>query len=578
MLLIFPVCALAQSRKHFSILDYQDTFHSEEVLLIEDAKKNSLELIQKWHQEGYLLASIDSFYTNDTIFISFIHKGNKYIWNQIYISHLPNDLQDLILKKWGKVTSRITNPEELKLLYGIIYEYAEENRYPFAEIYFDSITLKNDTISARMQYEPGIPAKIDSIKVNYDQYISYGFLKNYLGLYHGMPYDIKTFKKINTKISALPFVKQKQPWEIFFGIEKNELNLYLQERKANQANGIIGLQPSQEDEKKYIITADVMFKVYNTFGYAEMFHLSYQQIQNNSPKFNMAVQWPYLFNTKWGIDANFDFLKFDTLFRKTNAHIGAQYQIDEQNYFTFFYETEGNRTIHFDTTYMRIHKKLPSNIDIRKQGIGVTYQLGKLDDVFIPTRGYTAKLTGATYTKKILKNNAIEYIADADIFDYNQLFDTLKNSIFQFKLQSDIQAFYTFGRILTLKISNHNGWIGGNNFIYKNELFTLGGLKMLRGFNEMSVFASNYFMGVIEPRVYIGDNSYVYAFSDFAYLTAHFNDNTIEKKWMKSLGIGAQLNTNTGLFQIAFALGKDGNNPMPYLRDTRVHIGYSLYF
>jgi len=553
-----------------------DTTHFIDISQIYTACNDS---IKQWHAQGYLLASIDSISQQEPYIYIYTHLGSIYKWAELNLSQLPEDLQAILSQQWGSAQQRIFSTEDLALFYNIIYDYAEKKQYPFAEVKFSDVEIIEQKIKATAILDLGSKPTIDSIAVHYNNYLSDKFIKNHLGLYAGMPHDIETFKKINKKVNALPFVKLAQPWDINFGIEQNVFNLYLAERKANQANAIIGLQPTPEgSDKRYTLTADLLFKVYNTFGFGEMFHITYQQIQNASPKFYSAIQWPYLMNSRWGVNASFELTKYDTLFRKTNAYIGTSYMKDENNTFSISYQIESNRIIHFDTAFVRRYKKLPQQIDVKKLGLGLSFQYLRLDDMYMPQKGFSTVLSVSGLKKTIPINNAIDYLNDSDTFNYSQLYEELNQDQWQLILKHEIDYYLTAFKILTLKTSLNSGYISGKEQVFQNEMFMLGGYKLLRGFNELSLFTSHYHVLTFEPRIYIGENSHVHAFTDWAYMNYYHADNSIQYKWMKSFGVGAQLNTNSGLFNIAFALGQDGAQPFPKLKDTRVHIGYSIYF
>ena len=50
--------------------------------------------------------------------------------------------------------------------------------------------------------------------------------------------------------------------------------------------------------------------------------------------------------------------------------------------------------------------------------------------------------------------------------------------------------------------------------IFRNELFQIGGYKLLRGFDEESQYLSQFAIGTVEYRYLVGQNSFFYAFVD----------------------------------------------------------------
>ena len=121
----------------------------------------------------------------------------------------------------------------------------------------------------------------------------------------------------------------------------------------------------------------------------------------------------------------------------------------------------------------------------------------------------------------------------------------------------------------------YGGWISGQR-LFQNELYQVGGFKLLRGFDEQSVYASQYHMASLEFRLLLNRNSYIYLFSDNAYVQSFFNLNNKEG-FYNGFGIGATLETKTGLFSISYALGRNDDIPVQF-RQSKVHFGYVAYF
>ncbi len=65
-------------------------------------------------------------------------------------------------------------------------------------------------------------------------------------------------------------------------------------------------------------------------------------------------------------------------------------------------------------------------------------------------------------------------------------------------------------------IGNQSGFIENEN-LFTNELFRIGGLKTLRGFDEESLTASAYSIFTLEFRYLFDINSYFHVFFDGAY-------------------------------------------------------------
>ena len=104
----------------------------------------------------------------------------------------------------------------------------------------------------------------------------------------------------------------------------------------------------------------------------------------------------------------------------------------------------------------------------------------------------------------------------------------------------------------------------------------LGGNQLLRGFDEESIFATNYVLGTIEYRYLIGQNSYFFVFGDMAYLKNKTNENDFSNRPI-GVGAGMTFETKAGIFGISYALGKLEKTAFEF-RAAKVHFGFVSLF
>jgi len=135
--------------------------------------------------------------------------------------------------------------------------------------------------------------------------------------------------------------------------------------------------------------------------------------------------------------------------------------------------------------------------------------------------------------------------------------------------------YFPFGRQGTLKTSLNAGLFQSDN-IFRNELFQIGGYKLLRGFDEESQYVSQYAIATAEYRYLIGLNSYFFVFADGGWAR---NTSRISKYSHNYLGtgLGLTLETKSSLFTIAWAVGKREDIPFN-LRQSKIHFGFVNYF
>ena len=114
-----------------------------------------------------------------------------------------------------------------------------------------------------------------------------------------------------------------------------------------------------------------------------------------------------------------------------------------------------------------------------------------------------------------------------------------------------------------LKLAVTSGWLFTSSPISQNEQYRIGGNRLLRGFDEESLFATRYAVGTLEYRLLIGRNSYLYAFGDVGYIE-NKTRTTQTKDTPIGFGAGITFETNVGLFGVTLALGQQRGNPVDF--------------
>src|SRR5690606_25258049 len=120
------------------------------------------------------------------------------------------------------------------------------------------------------------------------------------------------------------------------------------------------------------------------------------------------------------------------------------------------------------------------------------------------------------------RNVGIAGIRDGSGFDFGTLYDTLTAPAYQYQLSGDAAYYIPLAARLVRKHASAGGWISGRR-LFRNELFQIGGFRLLRGFDEGSLFVNQYHILTTELRFILGRASNVYLFADNAWLESRIN-------------------------------------------------------
>ena len=531
--------------------------------------------------KGFVTSSIDSVYFDSTVANVVIYLGQQYKW--AHINTTATDIQLLAISGWNEknFTNKAINFDQLKNVQDRMLTYLENNGYPFAKVFLDSINLTGDSATANLVVDKGPLYKIDSIRVYGNARISNDFLQHYLDIPNGSTYSREKLLRISKKLQELSFVEEEHPSNMSLLGTGSVLNLYLKQKRSSQVNALIGFLPNNDQlsSKKLLITGEANVHLRNAFGGGEALGLNWQQLQVKSPRLNIFYRHPYLFRSPLGVDFSFDMLRKDSTYLNINLNFGGSYVLSESESGRIFLQ-------HFQTILSQggvkdaqviATRTLPDIADLKTVALGVEFEKSKTNYRLNPRSGYEFRLGGSAGIKKIKKNNAILELKDPSdpSFDFDDLYDTVKLKSYQLRFISSFAKYFPVGKQGTFKTAVNGGALVSEN-IFRNELFQIGGYKLLRGFDEESQYVTQYAVGTLEYRYLIGLNSFFFGFVDGGWARNNSRSSKITHGYFGT-GLGLALETKSSLFTIAWAVGKRDDTPFN-LRQSKIHFGFVNYF
>jgi len=534
-------------------------------------------LVENLQRKGYLAVSVDSMAVEQNLIKAWIFLGDQYKWGELVIDSSILFVENTKSNAIQSLTGELLTIASIAQLKETMLRNFEENGYPFASVQLDSSYFRGNELCARLRAIKGPLYRIDSLHVEGKLFIKKGFLQQYLAL--GGIYRKSNLDALSGRLLALGFVKESRPWDLsLLGIGAS-VNLYLEPQQSSRFNLLAGLMPSnQQLGGKMLLTGEADLDLKNTFGAGENFMLSWQQLQVKSPRLQIGFQKPYMFKSNAGIDFRFNLLKKDSSFININTRLGLQYEVSKKQVAKLFVQQYASNLIEVDTNFIKRTKKLPVFLDLRTTNIGAELQYNGTDFRFNPRKGMDLNLTLTGGIRKLLKNNSITSLKKDQLnnaFDFSGLYDTMTLSTSQFRMNMRIDQFIQLGQNATIRSGLQAGWINGKK-LFLNELFQLGGIKTLRGFDEESFYASEYAIATIEYRYLIGSSSYLFSFLDAAHLGRKSIQGNMQGKYA-GVGVGLALETKSGLFSLAYAAGK--NKALPFnFRESKIHFGFVSLF
>lgn len=530
--------------------------------------------------KGYVTASLDSLHYDSLSAHAVIFFGESYYWAQVKTDEVDPSLLDAVNWKAKTFPDKPIDFSMLQSWQEKILNHLENNGHPFGKVYLDSVEIQgNNHVSAVLRVEPGPLYKIDSVRVFGSVKISSNFLQRYIDVPDGCLYSKQRLELVSKKLRELPYVEEEKPSDISMVPTGGVLNLYLKPKRSSQVNILFGLLPNsdQVSDKKLLITGEGNLNLKNALGAGETIGLSYQKLQARSQRLNLLYQHPYIFNSPVGFDFAFDMYRGDSVYLNVNLQVGVSYIMSSTHSGKLYFQHFTSIANGINTDSVLETHALPEAADVSAFSIGIDDNVNTTDYNRNPRRGNEFYISTIVGTKKIKKNDQITSLEDANdpSFDFGKLYDTVKLSTYQLKIKAALAKYFPIGKQGTIKTALTAAILQSAN-IFKNELFQIGGFKLLRGFDEESQYLSQYAIATVEYHYLISQNSYFYYLVDGGWGRNNSQNANISHTYL-STGLGLAFETKVGVFNLAWAVGRREDIPFN-LRQSKIHFGFINYF
>lgn len=520
---------------------------------------------------GYLSAAVDSFHHRSNYSDVYIFSGEKYIWKTLHTDTGFKRVATLA----GISGGTVFNLNSLQQSFNNILDFYGGTGYPFASVRLDDVAIVQNEVSAKVLFDPGPFYLFDSIKVSGDLKINPAFLYRYLGLQKGTAYNQNLINQIDEKLGKLLFLDVAQPTTIRMYNSGAVVNIFLSSKSVNQVNALVGFMPANPQQGgKLLVTGEALLNLTNAFAGAENILVNWKQLQEKSPALKLGFRQPYFLRSSIGISLGFDLYKRDTTYLNTNIAAGIFYNAGLHQNVEIFFQNFGTRLLDIDTTSIKTSGKLPDVLDMSSIELGIHYAFNNTNYYLNPRKGWDISVRTSGGAKSIRKNNLITSLKSAT-HQLANIYDSLQLNGYQFKTVLSAAHYFPVGRQSAIKTALQSGFLFTNTYL-KNEVFQIGGYRLLRGFAEGSIFADKYAVGSLEYRYLVQKNAFFSVFSDVG-VTGYEVGGMKQSDFFVSGGAGLSMEMNNIILNIAYALGKQSREKIDF-RQSKIHIGFVALF
>lgn len=518
-------------------------------------------LISDLQKDGYFQASASRPHQLDSLrWETFVTIGPRYDW----VVLAPGNLDPLVQEKTGfreqLFLGRPFSYEQVRQLMEEVLAVAENEGFPFASVQLSQVRIEQEEVRAEVHYQPGPYITFGPLHITGTDQVKADYLATQLRIRQGSAYSERHVRNISRHIRNIPFVELTEAVSVSFQNNEAEIHLALSERKSSQVDALLNFLPNENERGTLLLTGHAEVQLNNLFKSGKQLYLQWRRLQLASQQLSLSYQHPYLFKSPLQAGLSFHFLKEDTLF--LNRRLA--FQID--------YPSASGPVLGLETTLLTSNGIGAADIgatagqsvgDFNVINTGLTVEAHGLNDILFPSQGVhlTAYLGVG---RKTVRNAQPELI---------------QNTFWQPQAQLTFRQYYQIGQLWMLYHRLDGAFLYSQN-LYLNELYRLGGINSLRGFNDNLFFASYYGLSNLEIRLLMEKSkqsqSYLFVFYDQAILGYNLQERVYQDSPL-GLGAGISLTTQAGVFNLVYALGRTKSTRIdPAL--SKIHFGYVSRF
>jgi hypothetical protein len=401
----------------------------------------------------------------------------------------------------------------------------EKSGYAFAKIQLANLEVRNDTLYALLNYDPGQKRKVNAIVINGYEKFPLSHKKELERLFRNTTFNQENIEKLHRTLNQFRFVRSVKYPEILFTKDETQIYTYVEKVKANSFDGYIGF--ANNENGKLIFNGYIDGSLLNALNHGEKIAITWKSNGQSQRTFNLLWDQPYIFKSPLALKAQLNIFKQDSTFQNTQTNFDLGYCINFNSRIYLGYQSA-------------------ESSDIKNSN---TNQLKDFKNSFV-----TAQWNWD------VKNNEADALLFPDRSNCNLKIGTGKRktsdlSNNQFFAQLTIKHQFYLNKRNSIQLKNQSYLLQSEKYL-TNELLRFGGINSIRGFNENTLQANLLSVLCSEYRYTLADNLYLHSVLDYGY----FQDQTTQSSGnLLGLGFGFGLLNKNGLLNFIYANGSTNN-------------------
>ena len=379
--------------------------------------------------------------------------------------------------------------------------------------------------------------KIDAIVYKGYTRLPKQFVKALNKEYLGKNYDDKNLVTMNQTLQNHQFITLEKPPQTLFTQDSTQVFLFMQKKKTNTFDGMIGF--GNDKSEKFTVNGTLNVQLKNMFNSFESIGVYWQRNPDKGQTFDMQTDIPYTFGSNVGLNVNVNIFRQDSTFANVKLLPAIYYHLSPRQKLGLKGTFESSAIL--DSLYT-------GGRDYSTQGIGLWYQYQEGSDIPLFINKSNIRIE-ADFLKT-------KYDATQEQYDQIRYFLFAEHN---FNLSGNH----------FLNIKAESALLSAKNDLSSNELFRFGGWNSMRGFNEQSLISDFYAFAGAEYRYLVNDQAFFDLFAQYGQMS---NKALGISPKLYSLGLGFNFFLPIGLMSFQISNGNQFGNPFKF-NEIKIHWG-----
>ncbi len=524
-------------------------------------------VVDHYRREGYYYARLDSARIDMTastpVVWVHVHRGPKVDVGRVRIRGAETLDSSEVRRLMDTSVGEPLHPRRLEADIQALLDRYEEMGRPLAQIRVTETALDTTTtpqLRLTLRIDEGPALWLQRITVPENARTSPDLLARLADVRIGAPLTNYDPNLLQSRLQESPLFETVGAPELTVTADGGAiLHVPVDEAAPGAFDAVLGYLPPSGNREGGQLVGSGHLLLENLFGGARRFDLTLDRRPGQTSIFDLSVSDPYLFGLPLRVTGQFRGEQRDSTYGERTYRLRVGYELYQDVELTGRLSREAVNPGRAGTQVRADRQRIPRS-RIFFYGLGVRYE--SLNQRVNPRRGLRIEM----HAEQGQKQQTLRRITASG--------DTTREreSLRQERLEGLVRAFVPLFDRQVIVVGGDGAILRSPSYA-RSDLFRFGGATSLRGYDEDRFLGNVTVRGLLEYRLQLDRQSYLYAFGDLGYVErpALGTSSTVQD-WHPGYGLGLQLDTGIGLITTTYALNPEVATPA----DGRIHFGLSV--